>query len=324
MNQIQTLQSARAPQVVALVYDGLCTFEFGITAEIFGLDRPEMGPDWYRFAVAAVDTGEMRAHGGLRFHTDGGLELLAGADLIVIPGWKGRDVPVPEALAQSLRDAWMRGARIASICSGAFALAGSGLLAGRRAATHWRYAAHLAELCPETTVDADVLYTEDDRIFTSAGSAAGIDLMLHIVRSDFGADAANSVARRLVVPAHRNGGQAQYVERPVPLARETRFSALFDTIRADPSRRWTLADMADAASMSERTFLRRFRDATGTSPQEWLRLIRLDLARQALETTDTPVEAIAADLGFGTASGFRQQFRAEVGVSPRDYRANYR
>lgn len=324
MNQIQKLQMDRAHHVVALVYDGLCTFEFGITAEIFGLDRPEMGDDWYRFSVAAVDVGEMRAHGGLRFHTDGGLELLDTADLIVIPGWKGQDVPVPDPLSQALRDAWMRGARIASICSGAFALAGAGLLDGRRAATHWRYARRLADLCPGTTVDADVLYSEDDRIFTSAGSAAGIDLMLHIVRSDFGPDAANSVARRLVVPAHRSGGQAQFIERPVPHVHETRFSSLFDLIRADPSRRWTLAEMAGAASMSERTFLRKFRDATGTSPLEWLRLVRVDLARQLLEATDTPVETIAGDLGFGTAAGFRQQFRAEVGVSPRDYRANYR
>jgi AraC family transcriptional activator FtrA len=208
-------QVSSGPLVVALAYDGLCTFEFAIVAEVFGLDRPEMGPGWYRFAAAAVEPGPLRAHGGLRVEVDGGLELLEAADLVVVPGWKGAGVPVPGALTAALV-AHARGARLASICSGAFVLAATGLLDGRRAATHWRYAEALGRAHPRVEVDAGVLYVEEGRVLTSAGSAAGIDLMLHVVRSDFGADAANAVARRLVVPAHRSGGQAQFIERPVP------------------------------------------------------------------------------------------------------------
>jgi AraC family transcriptional activator FtrA len=168
------------PLVVALAYDGLCTFEFAIVAEVFGLARPEMGRNWYRYATAAVESGPLRAHGGLTFTVAGGIELLDHADLIVVAGWKGSGVPVPAHLVAKLRSAWERGARLASICSGAFVLAATGLLDGRRAATHWRYAEKLAAYRPEIDVDADVLYVEENRIFTSAGSAAGIDLMLHI------------------------------------------------------------------------------------------------------------------------------------------------
>ena len=213
----------RGPLVVALVYDGLCTFEFAIAAEIFGLRRPEMGPGWYRFAAAAIEPGPLRAQGGLRVEADGGIDLLRKADLVVVPGWKGATAPVPARLLRSLRQAHARGARLASICSGAFVIAATGLLDGKRIATHWRYAGTLAALHPRCHVDAQVLYAEEGRILTSAGSAAGIDLMLHVVRADFGTAAANSVARRLVVAAHRTGGQAQFIERPVPPAHEGRF-----------------------------------------------------------------------------------------------------
>lgn len=194
------------PLVVALLYDGLCTFEFGIVAEIFGLSRPEMGPGWYRFASCAVDDGPMRAHGGFVIMADNGPGLLQQADLVIVPGWRGADAPVPDALCRELRAAHQRGARLASICSGAFVLAATGLLTGGAATTHWRYADKLRALYPEIAVDNASLYREHNRIYTSAGSAAGIDLMIEIVRQDFGATAANSVARRLVMPAHRMGG----------------------------------------------------------------------------------------------------------------------
>jgi AraC family transcriptional regulator, transcriptional activator FtrA len=193
------------PLVVALVYDGLCTFEFAIVAEIFGLSRPEMGPGWYRFASAAIEPGPLRAHGGLTVVCDGGFELLDQADIIVAPGWKGAGIEVPADLTERLRGAHARGARLASICSGAFVLAATGLLSGQRAATHWRYAEGLSRLHPEIEVDADVLYVEAGNVFTSAGSAAGIDLMLHIIRHEFGVAAANSVARRLVMPPRSCG-----------------------------------------------------------------------------------------------------------------------
>ncbi|HBZ3632017.1 TPA: transcriptional regulator FtrA, partial [Klebsiella quasipneumoniae] len=191
-------------RVVALAYDGLCTFEFGVAVEIFGLPRPEMGERWYQFAVAAVDEGPLRATGGVRLMTDGGPELLAQAQTIVVPGWRGIDAPVPEALCAALSAAHARGCRIISICSGVFVLAAAGLLNGRQATTHWRYTAALQSRFPQIQVVEDVLYVGDDLLMTSAGSAAGIDLCLHLVREDFGSEAANVVARRLVVSPHRD------------------------------------------------------------------------------------------------------------------------
>jgi len=311
------------PLVVAIAYDGLCTFEYAIAAEVFGLARPEMGGGWYRFATVAAEPGPLRAHGGLRVEVDGDLSRLEDADLIVMPGWKGMDVPVPDRLREALLAAHARGARLASICSGAFVLAATGLLDGRRAATHWRYAAALGRAHPRITVDASVLYVEEGRVLTSAGSAAGIDLMLHIVRSDFGAEAANSVARRLVMPAHRSGGQAQFVERPVPKRRDSRLAPLLDRMRAELQRRWTIRDMAREAALSERSFLRRFAEATGTSPGEWLAAARVDEARRLLEATTLPVEDVARLAGFGSTATLRHHFSRATALSPRDYRERF-
>jgi len=313
----------RAPRVVVPVYDGLCTFEFAIAAEVFGLPRPEMGPHWYRFASAAIEPGPLRAHGGLRVQAEGGIELLDRADLIVIAGWKGADVPVPEALCARLRAAWRRGATLASICSGAFVLAATGLLDGRRAATHWRYAQALAERHPALEVDAQVLYVGDERLYTSAGSAAGIDLMLHLVRRDFGSEAANSVARRLVMPAHRQGGQAQFIERPVARGHEGRVAALLDRMRSRLHEPWDVARMAAELATSKRTFLRRFAEATGSAPAEWLAAARLDEARRLLEQGRAPIEQVAQQVGFGSVQVLRSHFRRTLGLSPRDYRAAF-
>jgi AraC family transcriptional regulator, transcriptional activator FtrA len=311
------------PLVVAPVYDGLCTFEFAIAAEIFGLARPEMGPGWYRFASAAIEPGPLRAHGGLTVTSDGGPELLERADLIVMAGWKGADATVPDALAKRLRKAWQRGARLASICSGAFVLAATGLLDGRRAATHWRYADKLRERHPAIDVDASVLYVDGDRVFTSAGSAAGIDLMLHIVRGDFGVDAANSVARRLVMPAHRGGGQAQFIERPVPRDHSNRLAGLMAQIRADLGAPWTLERMAAASAMSPRTLLRRFTEAAGQSPGDWLIAERVAEAQRLLEASALSVEGVAAQAGFGSVQALRHHFQARLGLAPRAYRATF-
>lgn len=313
----------RGPLVVALAYDGLCTFEFAIAAEIFGLARPEMGEGWYRFAACGVEPGPLRAQGGLRVQVDGGPELLDEADLIVAPGWKGVDVPVPAALAQALVAAHARGARLASICSGAFVLAATGLLRGRRAATHWRYAEALGRAYPSIEVDASVLYVEEERVLTSAGSAAGIDLMLHIVRSDFGPDAANSVARRLVVPAHRSGGQAQFVERPVPKTPQSRLAPLLDRVRAEPARGWSVGEMAREAAMSERSFLRRFAEAVGAAPGQWVIEVRVQEARRLLETTAASVEEVARLAGFGSVAALRHHFGRATGLAPREYRARF-
>ncbi len=306
--------------MVAPVYNGLCTFEFSIAAEVFGLARPEMGAGWYRFASAAVEPGPLRAHGGLCVTAEGGPELLEQADLIVMAGWKGAHVPVPDALCNSLRAAWERGARLASICSGAFVLAATGLLNGRRAATHWRYGDALRRQYPSVEVDADVLYVEEDRICTSAGSAAGIDLMLHLVRNDFGVKAANSVARRLVMPPHRGGGQAQFIERPVPVDKANRLAGVLELVRSDLQGDWTVDRMAQAAAMSTRTFLRRFMDSTAQAPGQWLIAERVAQAQRLLESSALPVEQIATEVGFGTVQALRNQFQARLGVAPRDYR----
>ena len=312
------------PLVVALAYDGLCTFEFAIAAEIFGLPRPEMGVGWYRFSACAIEPGRLRAHGGLTVEVDGGPELIGEADLVVVPGWKGADVPVPAPLTEALRAAHARGARLASICSGAFVLAATGLLDGKRAATHWRYADALRSAYPAIEVDASVLYVEENRLLTSAGSAAGIDLMLHVIRGEFGAEAANSVARRLVVQPHRSGGQAQFVDRPVPPRPRSRLGPLLDDVRRDPQRRWSVADMARAAAMSERSFLRRFIEATGMSPGEWVTIVRLGEAKRLLEATDLSMDEVARRAGFGSVGAMRHHFARSAGVAPREYRRRFR
>jgi AraC family transcriptional regulator, transcriptional activator FtrA len=323
MVQNMPIAKTAGPLVVALVYDGLCTFEFAIVAEIFGLSRPEMGEGWYRFASAAIEPGPLRAHGGLTIACDGGMELLDEADLIVAPGWKGSGIEVSDALTERLRAAYARGARLASICSGAFVLAATGLLTGKRAATHWRYAEDLSKLHPEIAVDADVLYVEVDRIYTSAGSAAGIDLMLHIIRQEFGVKAANSVARRLVMPPHRNGGQAQFIERPVPTVNAGKLSHLLDAIRRAPAQDWTVEEMARRTAMSTRTFIRRFTETTGQPPGEWVNRLRVEEAKRLLEATPLPVEDIASRAGFGSVMTMRHHFRSQIGLSPREYRKTF-
>lgn len=309
------------PLVVALAYDQLCTFEFGIATEIFALPRPEMGPNWYRFAVAGVDAGEMRAAGGLRFQVDGGLELLSEAGTIVIPGWRGIDAPVPEDLIDALRAAHMRGARILSFCSGAFVLAASGLLDGRQATTHWRYTDALTERHPDIGVSPDVLYVDEGNVLTSAGTAAGLDLSLHLIRRDFGTEAANLVARRLVVPAHRDGGQAQFIRQAVPRPHESsRLGPLLDHMRENIAADHCVAALARRAGMSSRTLLRRFEAATGMTPSRWLLAQRLGKARDLLEETATSIEDVAALSGFGTTGTLRHHFRAHLATTPAAYR----
>jgi AraC family transcriptional regulator, transcriptional activator FtrA len=316
---------ARGPLVVALAYDGLCTFEFGIAYEVFGLPRPEMGEGWYRFAVASVEQGPLRAAGGLTVSVEGGLDLLVDADLIVVPGWRGIDAPVPAPLVEALQAAHRRGARVMSLCSGAVVLAAAGLLDSRRAATHWRYVDAIAERYPATAFDAAVLYMDEGSILTAAGSAAGIDLCLHVVRGDFGVEAANSVARRLVVPPHREGGQAQFIAAPVPEEREgQRLGPLIDRMRERIDEEQPIRVLAARAGMSMRTFQRRFEAATGDSVGEWLLKERLRHARDLMEKEATAsLEDIAVASGFGTLATMRHHFRRRLGISPGAYRKSF-
>lgn len=316
--------SLTGPRVAVVVYDGLCTFEYGVAYEVFGLPRPEAGPGWYRFSTVAAEAGPMRAAGGLAIVDAAGLDELVGADLVVVPGWRGLDAAVPASLSEALRFAARRGARIASLCSGAVVLAASGLLDGRRATTHWRYLEALSSRYPTARFVSNVLYVEDGPVMTAAGSAAAIDLSLHIVRRDFGPGMAVDVARRLVVPPHREGSQAQYIPRPVARASEgARLGPLLDRMRKDPAVRYRLRDLADEAGMSLRTFQRRFRETTGEAPGTWLIAERLRLARDLLEEGATRVEDVALRAGFGTPEILRHHFRSTLGVSPSRYRAQF-
>ncbi|WP_333900936.1 transcriptional regulator FtrA [Enterobacter wuhouensis] len=312
------------PQVVVMAYDGLCTFEFGVAVEIFGLPRPELGDEWYRFAVAGVESGELRATGGVRIMTDGDLSLLATADLIVVPGWRGVDAPVADALCEALRRAHSRGCRLMSICSGVFVLAASGLLDGRKATTHWRYIDALKARYPAISVVEDVLYQDEGDILTSAGSAAGIDLCLHVVRRDYGRETANSVARRLVIAPHRDGSQPQQLSRPVAHLRESqRLGQLFDFLHNHLAMPHSIASLARRVGMSERTFLRRFQEATGTTPARWLLNERLLRAKDFLESSRLSVDSIAEQTGFGQSSTFRHHFRQQFALSPVQYRKQF-
>ncbi|TBF36977.1 transcriptional regulator FtrA [Rhizobium leguminosarum] len=319
-----TKEQPVSPLVVVLAYEGLCTFEFGIAVEVFGLDRPEMGQNWYRFAVAGSDQGPMRAAGGVRIMTDGDLDLMADANIIVIPGWRGVDSEVPNDLINAVRQAHHRGARILSICSGVFVLAAAGLLDGRRATTHWRYTDALAARYPKIAVTPDVLYVDEGDVLTSAGSAAGLDLCLHVVRRDFGTRAANSVARRLVVQPHRDGGQAQFVKNAVPSPYESgRIGPLLDFLRENLAGVHCLDDLAKRVGMSKRTFSRRFEIATGTTPARWLLDARMVRARDLLEETDLPIESVAETVGFKSATLLRHHFRQQFATTPVAYRAAF-
>ena len=309
--------------VVALVYDGLCAFEFACAAEVFGLSRPELGPDWYRFETCALQRRPVRGQYGMRITADADLDRLATAGTVIVPGWAGVDVPVPSPIVDVLRRAHARGARLLSICSGSFVLAATGLLDGKRATTHWRYAEALQQRHPAIQIDPDVLYVDEGQLLTSAGSAAGLDLCLHLVRRDHGADIANQVARRLVIPPHRDGGQAQFVERPMEKRERNALSPLMDKLRRQIDKAFPLAELARMAAMSERTFMRRFKDATGTTPAEWLTTVRLDRARELLESSAHSIDSIAEQTGLGTAATLRHHFRRKLGTSPTAYRRRF-
>jgi AraC family transcriptional activator FtrA len=328
MPKLKIDRKPRNPLVVALVYDGLCAFEFSCAAEVFGLSRPELGPDWYRFETCAAKGRSVRGQYGMRIQAAGGLSKLLAAGTIVITGWEGVDVPVPPAVLDALREAHARGARLLSICSGAFVLAATGLLDGKRATTHWRYAEELRRRYPKIQVDPNVLYVDEGGVLTSAGSAAGLDLCLHLVRRDYGPAIANHVARRLVISPHRDGGQAQFLERPVEsrerASRERQpLSALLDKIRRRLGEPLRIGELARLAAMSERTFMRRFRATTGLSPADWITRARVDRARELLESTTLPIDHIAERCGLGSPTTLRHHFRKKVGVSPADYRRRF-
>jgi len=312
------------PLVVALVYNGLCTFEFGISVEVFGLPRPEFDFPWYRFAACAAETGRLSAIGGVSIEVNGTNADLLAAHTIIIPGWRGPNAVPPPELIELVRAAAARGTRLVSLCGGVFVLAAAGLLDGRRASTHWMFVETLRARHPRIFVDSDALYVDEGHVLTSAGSAAGIDLCLHLVRKDFGARIANRVARRLIAQPHREGGQSQYIDRPLPEGRDGRIAEVLDWMGSDLRRDIQLSDIALHARMSERTLLRRFRTVTGLTPKLWLLRERVRRAQQILEATDLNVEEVAHESGFGSPEAFRYHFRRITRTSPIIYRLAYR
>lgn len=311
-------------KVALLAYDGLCIFEFGIMVELLGMPRPEFDP-WYRLHVAGLEPGPLRAAGGILVEAPYSLRMLDSAGTIIVPGWRGVDAPVPAGLIRKLRRANEQQARILSVCSGAFVLAAAGLLEGKRATTHWKYANALASRYPNVRVDPDVLYVDEGNVITSAGSAAGVDMGLHMIRGDFGAAAANTVARQLVVPPQRDGGQKQFVGTPVdPNPDEEAFARILDGLRADLRQVHTIDSMAVDAKMSTRTFARRFKEATGTTPHRWLQHERVRVVQSLLETTSLTLERIAEQAGFTDVQLMRLHFKRVVGTAPTAYQRSFR
>jgi AraC family transcriptional activator FtrA len=308
--------------VAAVAYDGLCTFEFGIVVELFGLPRPEF-EQWYELVVCSVDAGPLTATGGVLLSAQAGLSALRRAGTIIVPGWRDADERPPRELVDALIKAHHRGARLVSICSGVFVLAATGLLDGRRATTHWRYAKSFARQYPRVQLEPDVLYVDNGDIMTSAGSAAGIDLCLHIIRRDFGARVTNEVARRLVMSPHREGGQAQYVPRPVGDEERPWLAHLLEWAQRRLHEALPIERLAREARMSKRTLARRFSETTGTSPADWLIGLRVARAKDLLETTRRPIERVADDCGFGSAATMRHHFRQRVGTTPASYRNRF-
>ncbi|HEX2192290.1 MAG TPA: helix-turn-helix domain-containing protein [Acidimicrobiales bacterium] len=313
MSSPHTVATVLAPKVAM--------FELSVACEVFGLDRSELVDPWYRHLVCAGGPPPLRSPEGIEVHAPHGLDAVTGADTVVVPGWPYATHPPGDELLDALRAAHERGARMLSVCTGAFVLAEAGLLDGKVATTHWMHAAELARRYPRVKVDPKVLYVDAGDVLTSAGTSAGIDLCLHVVRQDHGAEVANAVARRMVVPPHRDGGQAQFVDLPVAAAAgDDPLAAVLEWAMENLDLPLSVNELARRATMSPRTFARRFRAATGTTPHRWILRQRLLLARRLLETTEEPVGRVAARCGFATAAGLRLHFSREMGASPLAYR----
>ncbi len=309
--------------VAVVVLDGFSPFELGVPCEVFGQDRTDDGLPGYEFSVVAGEPGPLRSEVGFALQTDAGLEVLEKADLAIVPApcdeRRARD-DWPEPLLAALRAVVARGGRVLSVCTGAFVLGAAGLLDGRACTTHWRYARRLAVMYPAAKVDPSVLYVDEGQVITSAGTAAGIDACLYLVRKEHGSRVANAVARRMVVPPHRDGGQAQFVERPVAPPSYDTLADVIEWMQRHLDQQISVGDLASLAAMSPRTFARRFVQETGTTPQRWLIGQRILLAEQLLEESGETVDRIAERAGFGNATALRHHFRIWRATTPHAYR----
>lgn len=309
--------------VAAVVLDGTAPFELGVLCEVFGLDRTADGVPAIDFRVCGQRPGvQLSTSVGMSVVPEHGLDALDGADVVAVPAHRIRDVYPPDVLA-ALREAAARGATVLSVCSGAFVLGAAGILDGRRCTTHWFYAAEFRRRFPTAQLDPDVLYVDDGNVVTSAGTAAGIDACLHLVRRELGSGAAMKIARRMVVPPQRDGGQRQFIDLPVPECSADSLQPLLSWLQETLDREHTVASLAGRAQMSQRTFARRFVAETGTTPNQWLVTQRVLHARRLLEDTQLSIDQIARECGFSTAALLRHHFRRIVGVTPRDYRRTF-
>lgn len=311
-------------RVAMIIYDQIGMFSLGFAFEIFGRSLPNDGYPGYQVSTVSIDGRNVTAIGGTRIAPTAGISELRKARIILIPERRSNYERPPERLLSELRCAAKRGAILVSICDGAFVLAHAGLLDGRRATTHWADLADLRTQFPDIRIEDDVLYVDEGNIITSAGGASGIDACLHIVRRDFGTRVANAVARRMVVPPHRDGGQRQYVATPIPAYQGRTLSAALDWARSELHRPVSVAEFAREAAMSERTFLRRFQDEVGVPPKAWLAAERMRLAQEILESTETPLAEVGQAVGYSSPETFRSAFRRIVGVPPSTYRDRFR
>ncbi|MFE2206220.1 helix-turn-helix domain-containing protein [Streptomyces rubiginosohelvolus] len=309
------------PSVALAVADGVLHYELSVAVEVFGADLAHIVDPWYDFTLCG--SAPVRVD-RFRLEPDHGLDHLARADTVIVPGWADTDREPPAELVDAVRAAHTAGARVASLCTGAFVLGAAGLLDGRRATTHWGHTRELARRHPAATVDPDVLYVDNGDVLTSAGKAAAMDLCLHLVRLDHGSAIANRIARRLVVPPHRDGGQAQFITTPVPTPGGHPLSDLFPWVLERLDQPLTVEDLAHRAGMSSRHLARHFKHLTGTTPLQWLHAQRIRHAQELLETTDAGVDTVAAAAGMGTATTLRRHFQRSVGVPPDTYRRTFR
>ncbi|OFJ53706.1 helix-turn-helix domain-containing protein [Mycolicibacterium grossiae] len=308
--------------VSALVLDGLAVFEFGVVCEVFGIDRSADGVPNFDFKICGPEPGRaLRTTVGASLTPDHGFDALIGADLVAIPAIAGGNYP--EEALEAIRRAAASGSTILTVCSGAFVAGAAGLLDGRACTTHWMHADELAAMYPTAKVDRNVLYVDDGNLITSAGTAAGIDACLHLVRRELGSEVTNVIARRMVVPPHRDGGQRQYIDQPIPVRCSEGFAPQLDWILANLEKPHTVNTLAKRASMSARTFARRFVEETGRTPMQWVTDQRVLYARRLLEETDLDIDHVADRSGFGTATLLRHHFRRVIGVTPSDYRRQF-
>lgn len=309
--------------VAVIATDGFSPFHFSVPCILFGSAMPQ--PDLFRVEICAEKPGVVLSDIGLSINVEHGLERLDVADIVIVPYWNHAAEKPSGALLDALTKAWQRGAEVVGLCLGTYVLAYSGLLDGHRAATHWEFEQDFIERFPSVHLDSNSLYTSDERLITSAGTAAGIDCCLNIIRDHYGSAMANRVARRMVVPPYREGGQAQFIERPVPVStRDGKMNELMDYLRRNLEKHHDLDSLAGFVNMSRRTLTRHFFRATGTTPGDWLNAERLQRSQELLETTDSSIERVAEMAGFQSPVSFRQSFKARFSVSPSEWRRAFR